>query len=165
MTDVNCPMCGYRVDLLNESQPVCPRCGTDPFESDDSDEDYFEWKDREVSSSEPVLSPPLRGSIADVPALLDKYAKNRAGLGRERSLQNVCLDCRGSSVGRKAGHRECLNPQCGARWYVNHCWQCKEGLDSRDTSARRCPRCKWQACWKCGACKKDCREWQQTSVK
>ena len=25
-----CPECGFRFDAINESQPVCPACGTDP---------------------------------------------------------------------------------------------------------------------------------------
>jgi len=24
--------CGYEIDELNESQPVCPQCGTDPYD-------------------------------------------------------------------------------------------------------------------------------------
>ena len=29
---MNCPDCGYDIDEVNESQPVCPRCGTDPYD-------------------------------------------------------------------------------------------------------------------------------------
>ena len=29
---MNCPDCGFEIDELNESQPVCPRCGTDPYD-------------------------------------------------------------------------------------------------------------------------------------
>ena len=27
---MQCPECGFDIDELNESQPVCPRCGADP---------------------------------------------------------------------------------------------------------------------------------------
>jgi hypothetical protein len=29
---MTCPDCGFEIDELNESQPVCPRCGTDPYD-------------------------------------------------------------------------------------------------------------------------------------
>lgn len=160
MTDVNCPMCGFRVDLANESQPVCPCCGTDPFESDD--DVYFEWRAEEADSFE--STPSQRSGVSvDLPALLDKYAKNRAGIGGEPSLQDLCLDCRSSSVGKEGGRRQCRNPQCRAKWYVAQCWKCHAGIDSRDSAASRCHRCRWQKCRKCGACDENCREWQQTA--
>ena len=31
-TKMNCPYCGFEIDELNESQPVCPQCGTDPYD-------------------------------------------------------------------------------------------------------------------------------------
>ena len=31
---MNRPDCGYEIDELNESQPVCPRCGADPYDPD-----------------------------------------------------------------------------------------------------------------------------------
>jgi hypothetical protein len=33
---MNCPNCDFEIDELNESQPVCPACGTDPYRSDSS---------------------------------------------------------------------------------------------------------------------------------
>jgi hypothetical protein len=33
---MNCPNCGFEIDELNESQPVCPLCGTDPYEPSSS---------------------------------------------------------------------------------------------------------------------------------
>lgn len=30
MLETRCPECGFRFDPLNESQVVCPACGTDP---------------------------------------------------------------------------------------------------------------------------------------
>ena len=29
---MQCPECGFDIDEMNESQPLCPRCGADPFE-------------------------------------------------------------------------------------------------------------------------------------
>jgi hypothetical protein len=34
---MNCPECGYDIDKLNESQPVCPRCGADPYDPNSPD--------------------------------------------------------------------------------------------------------------------------------
>jgi hypothetical protein len=33
---MNCPDCGFEIDELNESQPVCPRCGADPYDPNSS---------------------------------------------------------------------------------------------------------------------------------
>ena len=33
---MNCPACGFEIDELNEYQPVCPRCGTDPYDPNSS---------------------------------------------------------------------------------------------------------------------------------
>jgi len=33
---MNCPECGFEIDELNESQPVCPACGTDPYDPNSS---------------------------------------------------------------------------------------------------------------------------------
>ena len=33
---MNCPECGYEIDEVNESQAVCPRCGTDPYDPNSS---------------------------------------------------------------------------------------------------------------------------------
>ena len=30
MFEARCPECGFRFDAINESQVVCPACGTDP---------------------------------------------------------------------------------------------------------------------------------------
>lgn len=30
MLETRCPECGFRFDAINESQVVCPACGTDP---------------------------------------------------------------------------------------------------------------------------------------
>jgi hypothetical protein len=34
---MKCPDCGYEIDELNESQPVCPRCGADPYDPNSPD--------------------------------------------------------------------------------------------------------------------------------
>jgi uncharacterized Zn finger protein (UPF0148 family) len=36
MEEQMCPECGFPMDEGNESQPVCPRCGADPAEHQDS---------------------------------------------------------------------------------------------------------------------------------
>jgi uncharacterized Zn finger protein (UPF0148 family) len=36
MEEQMCPDCGFPMDEGNESQPVCPRCGADPAEHQDS---------------------------------------------------------------------------------------------------------------------------------
>ena len=33
---MKCPDCGFDIDELNESQPVCPRCGADPYDPNSS---------------------------------------------------------------------------------------------------------------------------------
>jgi hypothetical protein len=33
---MTCPECGFEIDELNEYQPVCPRCGTDPYDPNSS---------------------------------------------------------------------------------------------------------------------------------
>jgi len=34
---MTCPNCGFEIDELNESQPLCPSCGTDPYDPDSPD--------------------------------------------------------------------------------------------------------------------------------
>ena len=34
---MNCPNCDFEIDELNESQPVCPACGTDPYDPNSPD--------------------------------------------------------------------------------------------------------------------------------
>ena len=34
---MNCPNCGFEIDELNESQPVCPSCGADPYDPNSPD--------------------------------------------------------------------------------------------------------------------------------
>jgi hypothetical protein len=49
-------------------------------------------------------------------------------------------------VGFKPSVRDCLD--CGARWYENHCWNCKAHVDSR---IHRRDRTGWCVCGNCGA--------------
>ncbi len=47
------PECGHAIDLMNESQPVCPSCGAEPFStSGDSGLDLDEYED----VNEPAIS-------------------------------------------------------------------------------------------------------------
>jgi hypothetical protein len=161
MTDVRCPMCDYRVDLLNESQPVCPRCGTDPFEGSPDELDDWEIADDEELSSESVASFHPR-TVEQCRALSEKYRRDRTGVSRVKVLQGVCLECHNLDVEQQGGRRRCRNPQCGATWYVNHCWQCGSSLDSRDTRTVQCEKCNWHRCPECGACDKNCRESPQS---
>jgi hypothetical protein len=47
---MRCRECGYKTDGLNESQPVCPACGSNPYGTslDDLDFDEFEDEPMEV---------------------------------------------------------------------------------------------------------------------
>jgi hypothetical protein len=50
---MRCPECGHAIDLMNESQPVCPACGADPFStSGDSGSDLDEYGDVDVNEPE-----------------------------------------------------------------------------------------------------------------
>lgn len=43
---MRCPECGHAIDLMNESQPVCPACGADSFSaSGDGGSDLDEYGD------------------------------------------------------------------------------------------------------------------------
>ena len=37
---MTCPECGFDVDELNESQPVCPRCGADPYDPNSASDPF-----------------------------------------------------------------------------------------------------------------------------
>ena len=52
---MQCPECGLDIDELNESQPVCPRCGADPSEDvmndpmvQDAVEEAMDFAEREL---------------------------------------------------------------------------------------------------------------------
>jgi hypothetical protein len=39
LPEVSCPICGFRLDPINESQVVCPACGADPYNPPRSEDD------------------------------------------------------------------------------------------------------------------------------
>ncbi len=50
---MRCPECGHAIDLLNESQPVCPACGADPLSTSGvSGLDLDEYGDVDVNEPE-----------------------------------------------------------------------------------------------------------------
>ncbi len=50
---MRCPECGHAIELMNESQPVCPACGADPFAtSGESGLDLDEYGAVDVNESE-----------------------------------------------------------------------------------------------------------------
>ncbi|MDQ2949736.1 MAG: hypothetical protein M3Y27_27990 [Acidobacteriota bacterium] len=52
---MRCPECGHTIDLMNESQPVCPACGADPIStSGESGSDLEDYGD--VDLDEPEIS-------------------------------------------------------------------------------------------------------------
>ena len=40
---MQCSICGFSIDVFNESQPVCPACGTPPSSSDPGDFERIEF--------------------------------------------------------------------------------------------------------------------------
>lgn len=62
LKEMRCPECGHAIDLMNQSQPVCPACGADPLStsadplstSSDSGSDLDEYGD--VGVNEPEIS-------------------------------------------------------------------------------------------------------------
>ena len=40
---MQCSICGFWIDVFNESQPVCPACGTPPSSSDPDDFERMEF--------------------------------------------------------------------------------------------------------------------------
>jgi hypothetical protein len=88
-------------------------------------------------------------------AFVDHYRLDRSGV-RLHQVSGRCLECGSRQVvriGEGFGpNRECKD--CGATWYVNHCWSCATGeIDSRDPETPACSVCKWYKCAKCHACK------------
>lgn len=41
---MQCSTCGFSIDAFNESQPVCPACGTPPKSSDPDDFERMEFE-------------------------------------------------------------------------------------------------------------------------
>lgn len=55
--------------------------------------------------------------------------------------------------GNDGNNRLCRN--CGRRWYVNNCWNCKTNIDSRKGN-NRCKTCGWYRCMICHRCSPSC---------
>jgi hypothetical protein len=139
-----CSNCGMSFDVCNESQPVCPCCGEDEFNSDSCD----------YALAEPIIRHTPAGQIPAIPKNLDatwtRYRSNSHGVRLRHELRNVCLRCGSKSNG--SSFFVCTSSQCGETWRVNHCGLCKEIVDSRDPETPRCPNCGWLICAACHAC-------------
>ena len=57
MLETRCPECGFRFDAINESQLVCPACGTDPrigLRSESDPETAAAFEDGEAFAEAPI---------------------------------------------------------------------------------------------------------------
>jgi hypothetical protein len=45
---MRCRECGHKIDVLNESQPVCPACGANPRGTSLDDLDFDEFDEEPV---------------------------------------------------------------------------------------------------------------------
>jgi ribosomal protein S1 len=57
-------------------------------------------------------------------------------------------------VGDRGNLRRCK--KCRRTWYVNHCWNCSQHIDSRADDIDECQACGWYRCPNCGACEWEC---------
>jgi len=57
-------------------------------------------------------------------------------------------------LGRRSNLRRCK--ECRRTWYVNHCWNCRQHIDSRADDVDECQACGWYQCPSCGACEWEC---------
>ncbi len=97
------------------------------------------------------------GGLPTLQQLVQKYRRDRTGIGKEYLLRNVCIECGSSDVDKDGSKRHCQNGQCRAQWYSNGCWDCRDGrVDSRDLTTPQCAACGWRSCSECGACKEGC---------
>ena len=85
---------------------------------------------------------------------IKKYRTNPAGIKDETDLQRICTTCGSKNVKSKneKEHYIKICQDCKTEWYVNHCWNCSENVDSRDPQNPKCPECDWLKCSNCGAC-------------
>ena len=58
---MNCPNCDFEIDELNESQPVCLQCGTDPYDPNSPD----------------PLDDPIADALAELGDLLREEAERK----------------------------------------------------------------------------------------
>ena len=170
---MKCPACGFPVDLDNESQPVCPACGADPFDPEISDEPSSD----EFTSKEPTrkdlrvagLLASFLGVTPDfsqtpsfhreqsISELRTRFQRKPSGIRNEIRLHKVCLRCGNEGAQNRLGKHWCPTPKCGEKWYASHCWNCENGqVDSRDPEIVRCSTCKMHICILCSACSKAC---------
>jgi hypothetical protein len=47
---MRCTECGHKIDVLNESQPVCPACGADPNGTSLDDLDFDEFAEEPIGT-------------------------------------------------------------------------------------------------------------------
>ncbi len=94
-------------------------------------------------------------------ALIAKFKKDISGLSKTYpKLAGICLECESnhvvllSSSSGIGGWRQCED--CDSVWYSNHCWNCRTGVESRDTLIKKCEKCDWYICAQCGNCKGNC---------
>lgn len=73
------------------------------------------------------------------------YHTNPAGIKDETDLQIICTQCGSKNVTSKneKEHYIKICQDCKNEWYVNHCWNCFENIDSRDPQNPKCPECDW----------------------
>jgi len=128
----HCSNCDAPIDECNESQPVCPRCGTSIAE--DYEDDFELTED---------LYPEAKDETA-------KGADWPRGIRLQNNLSAVCLNC--GSTGTGTTFLTCANNQCRATWRVNRCLKCKKPVDSRDPETPRCTKCGWLICANCLSC-------------
>ena len=100
----------------------------------------------------------MLGEEATLNIIRQRYLKDPKGIRNDRFMRYHCLGCGSENVkhnndkGYIEGKQLCLD--CGAQWYVNHCWRkgyCRARIDSRDPETPKCPACGWSSCT-CGAC-------------
>lgn len=83
------------------------------------------------------------------------YKSNFEGISDSYLVRKFCLHCGSSDIQGKE-NREYIKycAECGTQWYLNHCWNCHEMIDSRDKTISRCEYCGWYICT-CGSCKSE----------
>jgi hypothetical protein len=130
-----CANCSSPLDECNESQPVCPRCGS--FIASEFD--------AELELADEALSESL-DSNEDAA----RYKDWPQGIRLRAEFRTVCLQCSSNATG--TSFLTCGNTRCGSIWRVSRCRACKQPVDSRDPETPRCAKCGWLICARCLAC-------------
>ena len=75
MFEARCPECGFRLDAINESQVVCPACGTDPRSGllPESDSETAAVEDAEAFAEEPTSLTEMLEGDARLESEVDYY--------------------------------------------------------------------------------------------